>query len=319
MKSAHLNNLLILIKEKTSLSAAEKETMLAVLDLIKKEIHQLEFKVDRLNEVKDTLSIMLDESVNELENKSQILTKVNDNLSQALGDVKLYAEEVEKQKKQVEIEKSKSDKLLMDILPQEVVHELKTYGRSYARKYEETSVLFADIVGFSTLATQLQPDELVMHLDDYFRGFDHIIDKYGMEKIKTIGDSYMAVSGLFDRQGNHAVAAIKAAQDAQQFVSSFGTSKKIQGMPEFKFRFGIHSGPLVAGVIGIKKFAFDVWGDTVNMAARMEQHGESGRINISHYTYQLIKDYFNCFSRGMITLKNGRQMEMYFVEGEIDH
>lgn len=296
----------------------EKEQILFALAKIEKQIHNLEFKVERLNDVKDTLSIMVEESVSELESKSEAITKINDELSRALNELKNYAAEVEKQKRQVEIEKSKSDKLLLDILPQEIVSELKTYGRSYARKYEEVSVLFADIKDFSTVAAQLRPDELVSHLDDYFRGFDHIIENYGMEKIKTIGDSYLCVSGLFDKQANHAFHTVQAARDMQQFISSFGDSKKIQGLPVFKFRIGIHSGPLVAGVIGMKKFAFDVWGDTVNMAARMEQYGEAGRINISHSTYTLIREHFNCISRGMITLKNGREMEMYFAEDPIN-
>ncbi len=317
MKPPPISLLTELIHQNVSITPIEKEALLSALVRIEKLINNLEFKVERLNDVKDTLSIMVEESVSELENKSEAIAKINGELSLALNELKIYAAEVEKQKKQVEIEKSKSDKLLMDILPQEIVNELKTYGRSYARKYEEVSVLFADIKGFSTLAAQLRPDELVSLLDDYFRGFDHIIENYGMEKIKTIGDAYMCVSGLFDKQANHAFRTVQAARDMQQFISSFGDSKKIQGLPAFKFRIGIHSGPLVAGVIGMKKFAFDVWGDTVNMAARMEQYGEADRINISNSTYTLIMEHFNCISRGMIKLKNDRELEMYFVEGPV--
>jgi class 3 adenylate cyclase len=284
---------------------------------LEKWINKQQFKLERLEYVKETLAIMLEESVQELEKKSGDLAHANQSLLKAMESLQTHAADLEEQKKQVELEKARSEKLLHDILPSEVVRELNAYGRSYARKYNEVSVLFADIRDFSSITEQLSPSEVVTLLDDYFRGFDHIMEKYGMEKIKTIGDAYMCVSGLFGDHSNTAVTAIQAATDMFAFAVSLGQSKKIQGLPAFEFRIGIHTGPVVGGVIGMKKFAFDIWGDTVNMATRLEQNGETGRINISAASYELVKERFSCSPRGTIRLKNGREMEMYFVEWQI--
>lgn len=290
------------------------EELLLRLEKADKECKLYQFKVERLEAMRQTLTVMLDESVAELENKSQMLSDLNADLSKTLADLQDRNAEIEKQKQELEVEKGRSEKLLLDILPQEVVNELKKFGRSYARKYEQASVLLADIKNFTSIAAGLEANELVSLLDDYFRGFDRIMDRYGIEKIKTIGDAYMCASGLFHDTPTHAVNIVHAAVDMQLFANSLGISKEVQGLPAFQFRIGIHSGAVIAGVVGARKFAYDIWGDTVNMAARMEQNGEPGKINISATTYELIKDVFNCTCRGVLPVKNAPDMQMFFVE-----
>jgi class 3 adenylate cyclase len=211
-------------------------------------------------------------------------------------------------------EKKRSDSLLLNILPEEIANELKQFGKSYARKHEEVTILFADIKGFSSIAENLSADELVTQLDECFRAFDKIVEKHGLEKIKTVGDAYVCACGLPKPVADHAVKTVGAALDMIEFIKGFGMTKKIQNLPAFEFRVGIHTGPVVTGVVGLKKFTYDIWGDAVNMAARMEQHGEAGRINVSGTTYQFIKDKFKCIHRGKIEAKNKGEVDMYFVE-----
>jgi class 3 adenylate cyclase len=211
-------------------------------------------------------------------------------------------------------EKKRSDSLLLNILPEEIANELKQFGKSYARKHEEVTILFADIKGFSSIAENLSADELVTQLDECFRAFDKIVEKHGLEKIKTVGDAYVCACGLPKPVADHAVKTVGAALDMIEFIKGFGMTKKIQNLPAFEFRVGIHTGPVVTGVVGLKKFTYDIWGDAVNMAARMEQHGEAGRINVSGTTYQFIKDKFKCIHRGRIEAKNKGEVDMYFVE-----
>ena len=151
-------------------------------------------------------------------------------------------------------------------------------------------------------------------LDYYFKSFDQIIEKHQLEKIKTIGDAYMCVGGLPEENPNHALNVLKAAVEIQTWLMEEKLEKEKKGVPFFEARIGIHTGPLVAGIVGSKKFAFDVWGDTVNVAARLESGGKAGKINISASTYHLIKDYFTCQFRGKIPIKNWGEVEMYFVE-----
>ena len=215
---------------------------------------------------------------------------------------------------QLKEEKKKSDALLLNILPAEIADELKKFGKSYARKHEQVTILFADIKGFSSIAENLSADELVTQLDECFRAFDNIVEKHGLEKIKTIGDAYVCACGLPKPVPDNAVKTVMAALDMLDFIKGFGLTKKIQNLPAFEFRVGIHTGPVITGVVGLKKFTYDIWGDAVNMAARMEQHGEAGKINISGFTYQLVKDKFTCIHRGKIVAKNKGEVDMYFVE-----
>jgi len=217
-------------------------------------------------------------------------------------------DEIEKQHTQLVIEKKKSDDLLLNILPSEVAEELKARGETTAKLYEQVSVLFTDIVNFTRITENLTPQELVKEIDIFFKEFDAIITRNGLEKIKTIGDAYLAVCGLPEADPMHAVKVINAAKEILEYVN---TQQREGG--KFAIRIGIHSGPVVAGIVGVKKFAYDIWGDTVNTAARMEQNSEAGKINISGRTYELVKDKFNCVHRGKIAAKNKGEIDMYFV------
>lgn len=213
-------------------------------------------------------------------------------------------------------EKEKSEKLLLNILPPEVAAELKNEGNSKARYFENVSVMFTDIVNFSSISEQLPPEELVDELNYYYCEFDRIVEKYGVEKIKTIGDSYMCAGGLNLYKPFDISNIVLAAFEMDDFIQNQALARENMGRPKVNMRIGIHSGPVIAGIVGIKKFAYDIWGDTVNIASRMETTGQPGKVNISEYTYQLIKDRFKCTPRGKIEVKNKGQVEMYFVERE---
>ncbi|MCA0153069.1 adenylate/guanylate cyclase domain-containing protein [Winogradskyella vincentii] len=208
-------------------------------------------------------------------------------------------------------EKERSDQLLLNILPEDTAQELKDNGRVEAKKFPSVTVLFSDFKGFTSYAEKLSPEELVDTIEYYFSNFDLIMDKYGLEKIKTIGDSYMAVGGLSFDKVNQAKEMLLAAKEMNDFVSK----AKIDNITSatFDIRIGINTGPVVAGVVGTRKFAYDIWGDTVNIASRMESNSKAGRINISENTYQIIKNDFDCEYRGELAVKNRGEMKMYFV------
>jgi class 3 adenylate cyclase/FixJ family two-component response regulator len=265
---------------------------------------------------KDELKITIDNALETVllrRNNRHLILELQQYNEQLEEKVAFRTLEIEKQKKQLESEKSKSDALLLNILPEEIAAELKKFGKSYARKHEEVSVLFADIKGFTSIAEHMTPDLLVTQLDETFRGFDYITGKYGLEKIKTIGDAYMCAAGLPQDDEQHALNAVKAAMDMQSFIAEFSRSKIIQDLPGFEIRIGIHSGSVVSGVVGTKKFVYDIWGDTVNLASQMEQQSEPGKINISGETYKLVKDYYNCQYRGKIAVKGKGDIDMYFI------
>ena len=211
-------------------------------------------------------------------------------------------------------EKKRSEDLLTNMLPAEVVRELKRKGTVKAHKYDGASVLFTDFKNFSKIAENLSPEELVQELGYCFTVFDRIVDKYRLQKIKTIGDAYMCVGGLYTRGGNHVQRMVFAALEIQQFLADRKNKRKVVGKYFFEARLGIHTGPIVAGVIGSKKIAFDVWGNTVNVAQQMEHHSEVGKVNISGETYALVKDRVDCLSRGKVAVKNQQEYEMYYVE-----
>lgn len=220
--------------------------------------------------------------------------------------------QVAERTKELQQEKQKSDNLLLNILPQEVAEELKEKGASKAQYYDEVSVLFTDFVNFTAIAERLGVDELLEELNVNFTAFDQIMEKYGLEKIKTIGDAYLAVSGLPVKRADHALKAVAAALDILTFVET----RKKEVPYGLDIRIGIHSGSLIAGIVGVKKFAFDIWGDTVNTAARMEQNSVPGKVNISESTRLLVKDSFTCTHRGKLLVKGKGEMDMYFVENE---
>ncbi|WP_222165668.1 adenylate/guanylate cyclase domain-containing protein [Edaphocola aurantiacus] len=212
--------------------------------------------------------------------------------------------------KLIAAERAKSDNLLLNILPLEVAEELKAKGSSKAQQFDEVSVLFTDFVNFTKISESLGVDELLEELNIHFTAFDRIMEQHGLEKIKTIGDAYLAVSGLPVANEMHAVNAIAAAKDIIAFVAA----RRHQVPYGLDIRIGIHSGPLIAGIIGVKKFAYDIWGDTVNTAARMEQNSTPGRINISENTCSLVKENYTCTYRGKIDVKGKGALDMYFVE-----
>ncbi len=213
-------------------------------------------------------------------------------------------------------EKKKVDDLLLNILPAETADELKRFGRSQARSFDPVTVMFTDFKGFTQISERLSPKALVAELDDCFRAFDEIVGRYPIEKIKTIGDSYLCVGGLPTVNHTHACDLVAAALDMQRHMLAYKARKQAEGELFFEMRIGIHTGPVVAGIVGVKKFAYDIWGDTVNTASRMESSCEVGKINISGTTWALVKERFACVHRGKIEAKNKGCIDMYFVEGE---
>lgn len=213
--------------------------------------------------------------------------------------------------KDLKAEKKRSEDLLLNILPAEVAEELMQKGFADAKQFDNVSVLFTDFVSFTKVAESMSPKELVGELHVCFKAFDGILSKYHVEKIKTIGDAYMAVAGLPVANRNHALDMVMAAREIRDYMVQ---RQEELGDHTFGIRLGINSGNVVAGIVGLRKFSYDIWGDTVNTAARMEQNSEPGKINISQTTYELIKDEINCTYRGEITAKNKGQMKMYFVE-----
>ncbi len=207
-------------------------------------------------------------------------------------------------------EKRRSDTLLRNIMPEDIIDELKTTGMAQAKQFDEASVLFTDFVNFTGIAEKLSPQELVRELHECFSAFDAIVQRNGLEKIKTIGDAYLAVCGLPRIDPKHAEKCAKAAFEILEFLENRKRQQRA-----FQVKIGIHSGPVVAGIVGVQKFAYDIWGDTVNTAARMEQNGMPDRINISQRTYELLRDSFDCEFRGHIKAKNKGEIAMYFLNG----
>ncbi|NNL01056.1 MAG: adenylate/guanylate cyclase domain-containing protein [Eudoraea sp.] len=218
----------------------------------------------------------------------------------------------------IEKEKDRSESLLLNILPEETARELKESGTVKANKFESVTVLFTDFKAFTAFSEQVNPEELVKRLGYYFAGFDDIMEKYNLEKIKTIGDSYMCAGGIPFPTKDHAVKMVQAGFEILQFVEDAKLGNTDEGL-SFDVRIGINTGPIVAGVVGSKKFSYDIWGDTVNVASRMESMSEAGKINISEHTFELIKNEFNCEYRGEIAVKNRGNMKMYFVNSIISN
>jgi len=229
----------------------------------------------------------------------------------------LQKEEIKSNLIVIDKERKKSDKLLLNILPEETATELKEKGSATPKHYDKVSVLFTDFVGFTHIAERLTPDELIHELNQCFLEFDKIIDKHNLEKIKTIGDAYMCAGGIPVSNETNPEDIVQAGLEIQQLMQKMKAEKEKSGEPYWEVRLGIHTGQVVAGVVGKNKFAYDIWGDAVNIASRMESSGKSGKVNISGSTYDLVKDHFKCSYRGKVLAKNKGEIDMYFVEGEL--
>jgi class 3 adenylate cyclase len=210
-------------------------------------------------------------------------------------------------------EKDKTDKLLLNILPEETAEELKTKGKATPRFYRSASVLFADIQDFTKLAENLTPDELVHDLQSYFSRFDDAVSKYFVEKIKTMGDAFLCVGGIPMRNKSHPFDTVLVGLELQRIIKEIGKEREETGRRALQLRIGIHSGPIVAGVVGKQKMTYDIWGDTVNIAKRIETACVAGMINVSSSTYEIIKPFFECEYRGKILAKHKGHIDMYFV------
>jgi adenylate cyclase len=218
--------------------------------------------------------------------------------------------------KLIEDEKQRSEELLLNILPAPIALELKNTGKAQPKRHEHASVMFTDFNNFTKISEQLSPEQLVFELDTYFKAFDFIVSQYKLEKIKTIGDAYMCASGLSDKIATP-IPIIKAALEIQQYLNEVKIEKMRKNEPYFEAKIGIHTGPVVAGVVGVNKFAYDIWGDTVNIAARLQDKCEAGKLNVSQATYELIKYDFKTIHRGKIPAKNKGMIDMYYVQEPI--
>ena len=309
-------------KEKEQAEAAKKETE-AELDLLSKEKLKQEILLERNQTQLTEAKLEAEKQKNEVQARNKFLQLSGlVALFFLLLSILLFGRFQAKKRsektlagknKTIEEERLRNEELLLNILPKSIVEELKTHGKAKARRFDQVTVLFSDFVNFTRIAEQLTPEELVEELDKCFKAFDHIIKQYpDIEKIKTIGDAYMCASGLSERKGlpNN---LIQAALDMQSYLSEYKELRIKQGKPFFEARIGLHTGPVVAGVVGDIKFAYDIWGDTVNLASRIESNSEAGQVNISQDTYNLIRYRYDCDYRGKMPAKNKGEVDMYFV------
>jgi adenylate cyclase len=222
--------------------------------------------------------------------------------------------ELKEKNELIETEKQRSDILLQNILPAEIAAELKIHGSAKVKHYEMVTVMFIDFKGFTRMAEVMTPEQLVGQLDYCFKTYDNITDLHQIEKIKTIGDAYMCAGGLPIADDTNPIKIVEAACDIKKFMDEYKQARIAANLPYFEARIGIHTGPVIAGIVGHRKFAYDIWGDTVNIAARMETGGETGKINISQTTYEKVKDRFKCTYRGKLETKNKGFLDMFYVD-----
>jgi adenylate cyclase len=221
--------------------------------------------------------------------------------------------QLDRTRKELLDQREKSERLLHNMLPVAVAQELKSGNRVTARFYDAATILFADFEGFTRLAENLQPKELIGQLDDYFSAFDEIAERHRLEMLKTIGDAYMCAGGIPETNRSHPIDACLAALEMQQLIVGMNRERKKLRLPHWDLRVGLHTGPVIAGVVGRRKFIYDVWGDAVNVAARMESAGAAGKINVSEAVYHRTKDLFDFAPRGSIEAKNKGRLEMFFL------
>ncbi len=250
----------------------------------------------------------LSESFNAMANS---LSAAQEKVTQRTHELEQTNRELGEKNAEVERQKQISEKLLLNILPSSVAEELQTKGSVAPKYFEDVTILFTDFVGFTKASAKLAVEELVQQLHEFFTTFDRIVKKYGLEKLKTIGDSYMGVGGIPLKNSSHPVDTVLAAFEILEALASWNQRTDAS----WSVRIGIHTGPVAAGVVGIDKFAFDVWGDTVNFAARLQVTSQPNRINISATTYSRVKDFFECEYRGKVETKEKTTFDMYFVNG----
>ncbi len=264
--------------------------------------------------------IAIETDITKLKETEEALNQKNEYMLALTNHLKSANLLLEEQQKEINVqniaiaeEREKSESLLLNILPYEVARQLKSKGIAKQRNYRLSTILFLDFVGFTKITQELSPKELVFMLDSYFSKFDEIIENHFIEKIKTIGDAYLCAGGLPLSNKSNPFNVIVAALEMQQFINESLELNKTPDGKLWECRIGIDTGSVIAGVVGKKKYIYDIWGDTVNVAARIQQNGEVGRINISGKAYSYIKDYFDCEYRGKVAIKNIDEVDMYFV------
>ncbi len=302
------------------------EQMISISDSIKSEdtllkMQQMEFAkqvlADSLLQIEKEMKVTLahEQEVREKDRNRNIAIAVG--VMFLLLSIGLFSRwrYIKKAKAVIEKEKDRSESLLLNILPSAIAEELKEKGEAEARDFDMVTILFSDFKGFTEKSEHLTAKELIEEINQCFKAFDGICETYGIEKIKTIGDAYMAAGGLPVPSDDAVTNAVLAAIEMQSFISKRIEAEKDHKDTAFEMRVGIHTGPVVAGIVGVKKFQYDIWGDTVNIASRMESNGEIGKVNISEYTHELIKNdsRFEFESRGMVEVKGKGELEMWFV------
>lgn len=318
LKLSEIENLLAMEKQESKISKLDQE----------KSKHVSDLKIEKLENKRKEKNLILEKRNNEILGfelrEKESFTR---NLYYLLGglavlsivfiafffDISRRKRKIEKQQQIIEREKEKSESLLLNILPAAIADELKETGKTTPKFIENASVVFTDFSGFTQISEILSPVELVEKLDEIFLEFDLISERNGLSRIKTIGDAYMCAGGILDENTKHAESAVRSAIEMRDYIDAF--NEKIPfGSPSWNIRIGVNTGPIVAGVVGTKKFAYDIWGDAVNIASRMESSGEIGKINISSSTFELTKDVFSLQFRGKIAAKNKGNIDMYFAE-----
>ncbi len=252
------------------------------------------------------------ENRDELGDLAHAFNEMTDNLLSARTQLTQANQELEQRHGEAEKQRQVSESLLLNILPVSIAKELQAKGNVEPKYFEDVTILFTDFVGFTSSTEKLAADELVQVLHNYFTAFDQIVGRYGLEKLKTIGDSYMCVGGLPVRNPSHPVDAVMAAFE---MVRTVNEPNRPGSLPHWPVRIGIHTGPVIAGVVGIQKFAFDIWGESVNYASRVESSGAPNQINLSWRTYSRVKDFFECEYRGKVLTKDKKEFNMYFAKG----
>lgn len=286
------------------------------------------YRQRRLEQRKKELEEEVDKATKEILKKNEEMAAINVQLHQQSEELTIQNEVLEQQShtlieqnnqleeshKEITRQKERSDELLLNILPKETAEELKNTGKAIARRYNMASVMFTDFKGFTGIAETMSPEELVVELDRSFQAFDEIVQRHGLEKIKTIGDGYLCAGGIPKPNTTNPIQIVLAGLEMQRYVAKVAAEKKKKGRSSWQLRLGIHTGEIVAGVVGKVKFAYDIWGDTVNTASRMESSGEPDKVNISESTYNIVKSYFVCTFRGKVPAKGKGEISMYFVE-----